>query len=282
MKKWNLVVDVARCHNSQNCFLSVVDEYAGNEYPGYTAEMPLHGHRWIDILRNERGQAPMVDVAYLPTMCNHCDDAPCMAAAENDAITKRADGIVMIDPEKSKGQKHLVNACPYGAIWWNEELEVPQAWNFDAHLLDRGWKEPRCVQACPTGALRSYLIEDTDMAARVERDSLEVLHPEHGAHPRVYYRNLGQFTKCFIGGSVAGDIAGVEECLSGAVAVLRKGAEKIAEIETDAFGDFKFDFLDADSGEYSVEIMHADFSSTTLNVELAASVYMGLIKLEPR
>ena len=77
MKKWNLLIDVAKCHNSQNCFLSVADEYQGNTHPGYAAEMPRHGHRWIDTKKKERGQAPMVDVAYVSTMCMHCDDAPC-------------------------------------------------------------------------------------------------------------------------------------------------------------------------------------------------------------
>ena len=163
MKKWNLIVDVGRCHNSNNCFLSVADEYQRNEHPGYSAEMPLHGHRWIDVKKKERGQAPMVDVAYLPTMCMHCDDAPCIAAAEDDAIKKRDDGIVIIDPVKAKGQKHLVDSCPYGAIWWNAEKQLPQHWNFDAHLLDRGWAEPRCVQSCPTGALRSVMITDSEM-----------------------------------------------------------------------------------------------------------------------
>ena len=45
MKKWNLIVDVGRCHNSNNCFLSVADEYQGNDHPGYAAEMPKHGHK---------------------------------------------------------------------------------------------------------------------------------------------------------------------------------------------------------------------------------------------
>ena len=71
------------------------------------------------------GQAPMVDVAYVSTMCMHCDDAPCISAAKNNAVKKRDDGIVIIDPELSKGQKHLVDACPHGAIWWNEKLFVP-------------------------------------------------------------------------------------------------------------------------------------------------------------
>ena len=44
---------------------------------GYTAPMPKHGHKWINILQ-KGGQVPMIDIAYVPTMCNHCDNAPCM------------------------------------------------------------------------------------------------------------------------------------------------------------------------------------------------------------
>jgi Fe-S-cluster-containing dehydrogenase component len=136
MKKWNMIIDVAECTNCNLCTLAAMDEYAGNEWPGYSAPMPKHGHKWINILQKERGQTPMIDVAYVPTMCNHCDDPPCMKAAPKGAVTKRRDGIVIIDPEKAKGQRQLVDACPYGHIWWNEELQLPQAWPFDAHLLD--------------------------------------------------------------------------------------------------------------------------------------------------
>jgi len=282
MKKWNLMVDVGRCHNSQNCFLSVADEYQGNTHNGYTAPMPAHGHRWIDVKKKERGQVPMVDVAYAPTTCMHCDDAPCVTAAENGAVQKREDGIVLIDPELAKGQKQLVDACPYGAIWWNEELEVPQHWNFDAHLLDSGWKEPRCVQACPTGALRSVLVEDSEMAKLKAKEGLEELHPEHGTKPRVWYKNLHLYQKCFIGGTVVAVADGVEDCLEGAIAVLNKGGEKLGEAVSDTFGEFKFDSLDPNSGDYRIDILHPDFESLSINVSLEESVYTGVHTLQPR
>ena len=142
MKKWNMIIDVAECTNCQLCTLATMDEYVGNDWPGYTKPMPKHGHKWIDILQKERGQIPMIDIAYVPTMCNHCDDAPCIAKSDG-AIRKREDGIVLIDQERAKGRKDLVDACPYGHIWWNEELEMPQHWPFDAHLIDQGWQQTR-------------------------------------------------------------------------------------------------------------------------------------------
>lgn len=279
MKKWNLIVDIGRCHNSNNCFLSVADEYVGNNHSGYSAPMPLHGHHWIDIYRKERGQAPMVDVSYMPTTCNHCDNAPCIAAANNNAIVKRADGIVIIDPEKAKGQKHLVEACPYGAIWWNEEEDVPQAWIFDAHLLDRGWKEPRCVQACPTGALRSLQVEDAEMNQIVEKEGLEVLQPELETKPRVYYKNLNRYTKCFIGGTVAATVKGVDECLEKAIVTLNLDGHKLAETWSDAYGDFKFDDIAPGSGAYVIEISHPDHPSKSVQADLGESLYLGVITL---
>ena len=116
MKKWNLIVDVAECHNCNNCFISCKDEYVGNEIKGYSAPQPLHGHKWINILSKERGRFPMTDVVYVPTMCNHCDDAPCIKQGDG-AVKKRDDGIVIIDPEKAVGRKDIVDSCPYGAIW---------------------------------------------------------------------------------------------------------------------------------------------------------------------
>ncbi len=276
MKKWNLIVDVGRCHNSNNCFLSVADEYQRNEHPGYSAEMPLHGHRWIDVKKKERGQAPMVDVAYLPTMCMHCDDAPCIAAAEDDAIKKRDDGIVIIDPVKAKGQKHLVDSCPYGAIWWNAEKQLPQHWNFDAHLLDRGWAEPRCVQSCPTGALRSVMITDSEMEKLKSEEGLEQLEPEFQTKPRVHYKNLHLYKKCFIGGTVVTTNSGLEDCLEGAIAVLNKDGNKLYEEISDAFGEFKFDDLEPESGAYRIDILHPEYTSLSVNVELKQSIYTGV------
>lgn len=277
--KWNLVVDVANCTNCNNCTLAVQDEHVGNAFPGYAAEMPKHGHRWIDIKRRERGQGTITDVGYLPTMCQHCDDAPCMAAAQDGAVTKRPDGIVVIDPDKSRGQKQIVDACPYGAVSWNEELDIPQAWFFDAHLIDAGWTEPRCVDVCPTGALRSLKVDDAKMAKVAEDEGLEPLRPDLNTRPRVHYRNLWRYAKCFIGGTVSAERDGVVDCVEGARVVLRHAGEIVAETETDGFGDFKIDRLDPDSGDYTVELSVDGMGVERREVVLGESVNLGEIRL---
>ncbi|MDE2075354.1 MAG: carboxypeptidase regulatory-like domain-containing protein, partial [Alphaproteobacteria bacterium] len=200
--------------------------------------------------------------------CNHCDDAPCIAAGKG-AVTKRADGIVLIDPEAAKGRKDLVEACPYGAIWWNDELSLPQAWPFDAHLLDRGWSAPRPVQSCPTGAMQALKISDEDMAALAREQNLETLRPELGTRPRVYYKNLYRYTKLFAGGAVLGIKRGVIDCLAGAQVGLRKDGKPIASVETDAFGDFKFDRLEPGSGDYEITVSCDGYRPAAVRFALA-------------
>ena len=106
-KKWNMIVDIERCNNCRGCFLAVKDEHTGNDFPGYAAEQPAMGANWLDIERKERGAYPIVDAHFMPTMCNHCDDAPCMKVAKNGAIKKRAEmeaaGITPVaEPKKLK------------------------------------------------------------------------------------------------------------------------------------------------------------------------------------
>ncbi len=278
MNKWNMIIDVAECTNCNLCTLAAMDEYVGNEFPGYSAPMPKHGHKWINIQQKERGQLPAIDIAYVPTMCNHCDNAPCVARG-GGAVTMRDDGIVLIDPVKAKGRKDLVESCPYGHIWWNEELKIPQAWTFDAHLIDQGWKQTRGQQSCPTGAMRAIKIEDEKMARMAHEQGLEVMQAELGTRPRVYYKNLWRYTKCFIGGSVSVQANGVVDCVEGAAVRLFKDDACIKETTSDNYGDFKFDRLDENSGLYVVEILTKDGTKKLIETRLGASINLGEIRL---
>jgi Fe-S-cluster-containing dehydrogenase component len=280
MEKWNLVIDVAKCEECNNCFLSCKDEHVDNDFLPYSVAQPRHGHRWIDILTKERGQFPKIDVASLPVLCMHCDNAPCIKKASDGAIYKMSNGIVIIDPEKAKGQKEMANSCPYGAIWWNEEKNVAQKCALCVHLLAEGWKEPRCVQSCPTGAMRIIKAEDAQMKQMIKQENLEVFHPEYKTQPRVYYKNLYRYLKCFIGGDVAFKKDGLIDCAEGARVTLFKSSQKIGEILTANYGDFKFDNLDEKSGQYTLEIMYKGYEKKTIEVELAASKSMGTILLE--
>ncbi len=278
MKKAYMIIDVEKCEDCNNCFMACKDEHVDNEFPPYSSAQPRHGHRWMNIMRKERGAGSLMDVAYRPTLCMHCDDAPCIKAAQNNAVYKREDGMVIIDPVKSKGQKKIGKACPYNAVDWNEEKDIPQKCSFCAHLLDEGWKEPRCVTACPTGALSFMRADEGQIQDKVKAEDLKALHPEYKTRPRVLYRNLYRYDRAFIAGSIAymADIG--EECAQNAVVTLIREGKAVDEIETDFFGDFKFDGLKEDGRTYELQIRFPDFPQKTVRVEdFYTSINIGAI-----
>jgi sulfite dehydrogenase (quinone) subunit SoeB len=277
MRKWNLIVNVGRCENCCNCVIADRDEHVGNDYPGYAAPASLASEAPIRILRRVQGQGPMVQATYLPVLCNHCDDAPCMRAG-SDAVRKREDGIVIIDPVKARGRKDIVDSCPYDAIVWNEEQQLPQTWIFDAHLLDSGWQRPRCEQACPTAVFEAVKLDDEAMRRKARDEGLRVLHPELNTRPRVYYRGLERWDECFIGGSVSASVGGVADCVADAEVSLFRDGQKVAVTRSDGFGDFRFGGLGKGSGAYRVEIRHA-LGQAERECVIGESLYLGEIRV---
>jgi Fe-S-cluster-containing dehydrogenase component len=277
MKKWNMVIDLARCHDCNDCFLADKDEFVGNDFPPYSLAQPWSGHRWMNIERKERGQHPIVQVVYRPTPCLQCDDAPCIKDSPAGAVYKRDDGLVIIDPVKAKGHPEIVKTCPYEVIFWNEELQLAQKCTGCAHLLDDGWTETRCSQVCPTEAIKLVLADDAEMAALVAAEGLEVLRPELSAKPRVYYKNFYRWEKVFVGGSVA--FKDTDECAEGAKVTVKAAGATVGEGVVNNYGEFVVDKLEPDA-EYTVTVEAPGYRVHTTTAALEKSLNLGLILLE--
>jgi Fe-S-cluster-containing dehydrogenase component len=275
MKKWNLVIDVARCHDCNDCFLADKDEFVGNDFLPYSVAQPWSGHRWMNIERKERGQHPIVQVAYLPTPCMHCDNAPCLTG--DGAVYKRDDGLVIIDPVKAKGRKEIVDTCPYGAIYWNDEAGVAQKCTGCVHLLESGWKETRCSQVCPTEAIKLVFADDAEMAEKVAAEGLQVLKPELGTSPRVYYKDLYRWEKVFVSASVA--YRDTDECADGAKVTVTAAGAKVGEGTANNYGEFVVDKLEP-GAEVEVTIEAPGYKPHTTRATLDKSLNLGLILLE--
>ena len=116
------------------------------------------------------------------------------------------------------------------------------------------------------------------MAQIAREQKLEVMKPELGTKPRVYYKNLWRYTQCFIAGSVSAKAKGVVDCVEGASVRLLKSGAVVAQAKTDNYGDFKFDRLDENSGDYVVEIS-AGKAKKSVPARLGASISLGEIRL---
>jgi Fe-S-cluster-containing dehydrogenase component len=275
MTRYGMIIDITRCTGCYNCFLSCRDEFAGNAYEGYSAAQPMSGMNWMKLIERERGQYPKVKVAYTPITCMHCDNAGCIKVAKDNAVYRRPDGIVIIDPVKAKGQKEIVGGCPYRVIEWNEELQLPQKCTLCAHMLDKGEKVPRCVESCPTGALIFGDLDDprSEISKLMKSGATEVLHPEYGLKEKVRYIGL---PKKFVAGTVIyGD---VDEVAVG-VNITLSGEGKSLTTQTNGFGDFEFEGL-GDNTDYVVKIEASGYQPKNLKAKTSRDVCLGEIVLK--
>ena len=231
-----MLIDIDKCIGCYNCQIACKDEHVDNDWSPIAKPQPDTGQFWMKVTDIIQGTVPKVRVRYMHDICQHCDDAPCIAICDSKAIYKRDDGIVIIDPEKCTGSRQCLNACPYkNVIYFNMDLNISQKCTFCAHLLDKGWKEPRCVDACPTEALRFG--EEPDMRQYIE--GAEIMYPEHNTKPRVYYKALPN--KYFITGAVCDP--DIDECLEGCKVTLDNAEGFEFVLQTDDFGDFWFERL---------------------------------------
>ncbi|MDR2501939.1 MAG: 4Fe-4S dicluster domain-containing protein [Oscillospiraceae bacterium] len=262
-------VDVSKCNGCHNCQIACKDEHAGSDWLPYARAQPEIGQFWLKLHEHTQGSVPKVRMHYTPRLCNHCERAGCIAACPAGAISRRDDGLVLIDPQKCAGCGACKSACVYGAIFFNDELKIAQKCTGCAHLLDNGLGLPRCADACPTEALsfgEEAELEDFIVGA-------EVLQPETGFRPRVFYRNI---PGVFIGGTVYDPE--IEEVIIGARARCISGY-KTWEATTDNYGDFWF--FDLAPGVYEIIIGADGYEFQTFQrVQARESVNLGDIALE--
>lgn len=86
---------------------------------------------------------------FIPVYCHHCAKAPCIGVCPENAISRTAEGIVLIDDAKCIGCRECIQACPFGAMQFNEEKDVAIKCDMCSERTSQGLK-PACVATCPT------------------------------------------------------------------------------------------------------------------------------------
>jgi Fe-S-cluster-containing dehydrogenase component len=271
-----------------SCFTACKDEHCGFASK-LSAAQPMMGQKWIDVREWERGDSSRrVKSASVPTLCAHCQDPACAKAAKNGAVYKRPDGIVIIDPEKAKGQKAIADACPIGAVYWNEEFEIPQKCTMCAELLDDPeylsylgdpkLKKPRCVEACPNHALTFGDLDDpnSEISKVIAANRATPLEALGGAETNVKWLNV---PTVFLAGTVYYPAELEEVAIGAKVKLSCKETGETWETETNYFGDWEVEFLPKNK-TVDVEITLKGYKTVACSAKTDTDHYVGMTYLE--
>ena len=128
MKPYKLMIDEEACWGCKTC--EVACKQQNNTPPG------------VQLISVQENGAQVIlekrDFVFHITVCRHCDESPCVEACPVEAIVKRDDGIVILLQDQCTGCRLCLEACPYGAIAFDEGKGVAQKCNLCCDRLDRG------------------------------------------------------------------------------------------------------------------------------------------------
>lgn len=180
-----MVIDLRKCTGCHACSVACKAEFG----------VPLGVWRsWVKI--EEKGSFPHTARIFLPRLCNHCDEPPCVKVCPSGATFQRDDGLVKIDEKICIGCKLCIAACPYKARFLHPFKKTADKCDFCLHRIDKG-VTPSCVNTCPAKARIFGDLNDPDseVYGLVSRNPVQVLKPELGTEPQVFYIGAGRITE---------------------------------------------------------------------------------------
>jgi carbon-monoxide dehydrogenase iron sulfur subunit len=131
------VVDVDRCVGCQSCMFACVRRLGRGGLEGSC----IH-------VRSAGGMRK----GFVVVVCRACPDPSCARVCPTDALVLREGGGVRLKAEDCIGCGNCVEACPFGAIFWDREQNKPQICIYCGY----------CASYCPWQVLA---LEETEEAS---------------------------------------------------------------------------------------------------------------------
>ena len=198
--RWGMLVDTTRCVSGCDACVNACATEHGLEMTD-RPEIDAQWIRKVDLIDENSGRE-----ISLPVMCQHCEDAPCVAVCPTGASFRREDGIVLVNKHMCIGCRYCMMACPYKARSFihinlvGQRTHSPrgkgtvESCTFCVHRVDRD-REPACVEACTAAGHQALLFGDLsdnegELAQRLSEVQTQQLRSDLGTNPGVHYHGL--------------------------------------------------------------------------------------------
>lgn len=128
---------------------------------------------------------------FVPKLCNHCTNAPCVQVCPVGATFATKEGVVLVDKDYCVGCRYCIQACPYGARFLDPRTGTAEKCTFCYHRLVKKL-QPACVEVCPTSArIFGEVGERSSPLTRFTRfNKIQTLKAHLNTEPKVFYANL--------------------------------------------------------------------------------------------
>lgn len=194
-------VDVEKCIGCARCVDACKKENKVPREPIYFRTwveryvIPADGEAVVDSPNGGLDGYPEVDddmeilrSYFVPKLCNHCSNPPCVQVCPVGATFISPDGVVLVDATYCVGCRYCIQACPYGARYMHPETDTADKCTFCYHRITKGLL-PACVEVCPTQArIFGELGDRSSPLRRFQRfKNITVLKPGLNTKPKVLY-----------------------------------------------------------------------------------------------
>lgn len=200
---YGMGIDVSKCIGCGRCMEACKTENDVPPEPHFVRTwveryvIPAEGETHVEVITPGRttdvrpAERAIVRTYFVPKLCNHCANPPCVQVCPVGATFISRDGVVLVDHEYCIGCRYCIQACPYGARFLHPETHTAEKCTFCYHRVVKGLA-PACVEVCPSGAriFGETAARNSPLARFYRFNEIQVLKGHLNTEPKVYYARL--------------------------------------------------------------------------------------------